>query len=205
MLDSYIIGIVGGSGSGKTTFVKKLKEAFDNKDVCIISADDYYVPREQQKIDENGISNFDLPESIDGKALAEDLNKLLNGQSIQKEEYTFNNELNEAKTIEYKPSKVYVIEGLFIYHYPELKDLFNFKIFIQAKENIKVIRRIKRDRIERNYDLEDVLYRYENHVLPSYEKYIKPYAANADIIINNNKSFNEAFELVKNFISIKLT
>lgn len=204
MSESYIIGIVGGSGSGKTTFVKKLKEDIEGLSITIISADDYYLPREAQFVDENGIKNFDLPSSIDSEALAQDLSLLISNQTVVRDEYTFNNAEADARKIEFRPAKIYLIEGLFLYHYESLKDRFDFRIFIQAKENIKVIRRIKRDRVERNYPLEDVLYRYENHVLPSYEKYIAPYSAEADIIINNNYNFDEAYLMVKQFILSKL-
>lgn len=200
MSNSYFVGICGGSGSGKTTFVNKLKLDLRDKDVCIISLDDYYLPRDEQLKDEKGIRNFDLPESIDVKSLIRDIEQLKNNQKVIKKEYTFNNEKAEEGIIEYLPSKIYIIEGLFIYHYEELKELFDLKIFIQAKENVKVIRRIKRDRIERNYDLEDVLYRYENHVLPSYEQFIGPYANEADMIINNNKSFDTAYKVLSCYL-----
>ncbi|RMF29570.1 MAG: uridine kinase, partial [Bacteroidetes bacterium] len=85
-----------------------------------------------------------------------------------------------------------------------LRPLFNLKIFLHARESLKVIRRIRRDRVERNYPLEDVLYRYEHHVLPTFEKYIEPYMEQADLIINNNKDFSEGLEVVKGFLSSKL-
>lgn len=200
MSDTYVIGIVGGSGSGKTTFLHQLQKELESKSVCFISSDDYYFPREQQKTDGSGFKNFDLPESIDAQSLYDDIQKLINGHTISRKKYNFNNKEAEASTLEYLPSRVIIVEGLFIYHYELLKDIFNLKIFIDAKENIKVIRRIKRDRIERNYDLEDVLYRYENHVLPSYEKYIKPYAQEADLIINNNSDFKESYKLIHRYI-----
>lgn len=204
MSNSYFIGIVGGSGSGKTTFVQNLKKDLEDQSVCIISLDDYYKPREDQITDKNGVKNFDLPESIDAEALFNDVMRLIGGEKVEKKEYTFNNDLAEASNIIYEPSKIYIIEGLFIYHFEKIRELFDLKVFLEAKSNIKVIRRIKRDRIERNYDLEDVLYRYENHVLPSYEKYIEPYIPIADIVINNNSSFSEAYRVLISFIKSKL-
>lgn len=97
-----------------------------------------------------------------------------------------------------------IIEGLFIYHYPELRSLFDLKLFVHAKDNLKLIRRIKRDRVERNYPLEDVIYRYEHHVMPAFEKYIEAYREDSDIIINNNKSFENSLEVIRAFIHSKL-
>jgi len=201
----YIIGISGGSGSGKTTFLNKLKETFTTDEVAFISLDNYYLPRENQKKDANGITNFDLPECIDAVTLAKDIAALREGQNVTRIEYVFNNEEASPQEIVIRPAKIYIIEGLFIYHYDALKDLFDLKLFIHAKDSLKLIRRIKRDNEERNYPLDDVIYRYENHVLPSYEKYIETYIDEVDVIINNNKSFDQALALVKSFILYKMS
>lgn len=196
----YIIGIAGGSGSGKSTFVKKIKEKFSSDEVCIVTLDNYYIEREAQVTDENGYKNFDLPGSIDSERLIKDLSKLKNGESIEQIEYVFNNEKAIASTIYIKPAPIIIIEGLFIYHYDVLREIIDLKLFIHAKENLKLIRRIKRDQKCRNYPLEDVIYRYENHVLPSFEKYIKIYQEDCDIIINNNKSFENGLKVIQFFI-----
>ncbi|MBI5914717.1 MAG: uridine kinase, partial [Bacteroidetes bacterium] len=88
----FLIGITGGSGSGKTTFIKELRSTFSTGEVCIISQDDYYYPREQQKTDDSGVKNFDLPRSIDKKSFAADIQRLMGGETVQRMEYTFNNE-----------------------------------------------------------------------------------------------------------------
>ena len=197
----FLIGITGGSGSGKTTFINKLKEQFSDDEVCVISQDDYYKPRNQQLTDDNGIKNFDLPESIEFNQLSVDIKKLLHHQIVQREEYTFNNVLKEAKIKTFKPAPIIIIEGLFVFYFEKLLDKqFDLRVFINAMDNLRVIRRIKRDRIERNYPLEDVLYRYENHVMPSYEQFIEPFIRRADIIVNNNKDFDIALEVFKGFV-----
>lgn len=200
----YIIGISGGSGSGKTTFLNLLKSHFENASVSFISSDNYYHPRETQKIDGNGFKNFDLPASIDVAALAADIAQLRKGETVSRTEYVFNNAQAVPGEIITEPAKVYIIEGLFVYHYEEFKSIFDLKLFIHAKDSLKLIRRIKRDGVERNYPLDDVIYRYEHHVLPSYEKFIKAYMEDADLIINNNKTFEQALDLVKVFIESKL-
>jgi len=198
---SFVIGIAGGSGSGKTSFLNALKSKFDGESVCFISLDDYYLPREQQVTDTTGKKNFDLPESIKAEDLIADLNKLLKGESVRKQKYTFNNELADTDYFELHPAKVIIVEGLYIYHYEDLNKKLDLKLYIDAQHELKLIRRIKRDKEERNYPLEDVIYRYEHHVMPSYRKHIAIYKQDADLIINNNKSFNKGLQVIETYIS----
>jgi uridine kinase len=204
MKKPFIIGITGGSGSGKTTFLKRIGEQFDKNQLCIISQDEYYRPREEQLYDNQGVQNFDLPTSIDDNAFAKDIKALLEGQTIQKEEYTFNNAAVTPQLLTFQPTPVIIVEGIFIFYYKQIADLLDFKLFIDARDDLKVIRRIKRDQNERNYPLEDVIYRYEHHVMPAYEKYTKPYIQAADVIINNHDNFENALEMVTSFIDKKV-
>lgn len=199
-MSSYIIGITGGSGSGKTSLIHSLKEHFDKSELCVVSQDDYYYPREEQRKDTNGICNYDLPTSVDLKALVQDVNRLKEGEEVRRKEYTFNNPDREARLLTFKPAPVLLIEGLFIFAEADLFRQFDLSIFVHAKENLKVIRRIKRDQLERNYPLDDVLYRYQNHVLPAFEKFIAPFREEADIVINNNKNFNAGLDVLKSLI-----
>ena len=199
-----IIGISGGSGSGKTTILRSLRDSFSEGEVCIISQDDYYKKRELQQTDPKGIKNFDLPSSFEKEKMVSDLECLLSGRAITLKEYVFNNESKNAQIKTIKPAPVFIIEGLFIFHFKELSDLFDVKVFVHAKDNLKVIRRIKRDRIERNYPIEDVLYRYEYHVAPTFEKYILPYKDDCHIIINNNDDYKIGLEFLKALITVRL-
>jgi len=204
MKKPYIIGITGGSGSGKTTFIRYLREAFSEEEVCIVSQDDYYRPKEEQGIDKKGVANFDKPASIDKKVFQSDLQKLIAGETIEILEYTFNNKDKKPKKIIIKPAPIIIVEGLFVFHYKKIRKQLDLRIFVHAKENLKVIRRIHRDRVERNYPLDDVLYRYQNHVHPSFKKYIEPYMEKADIIINNNQSFENGLQVLQCFIREKI-
>lgn len=202
---SYIIGIAGGSGSGKTSFVRALKKAFNSTEVCFVSLDDYYHPRDSQKTDDQGIKNFDLPSSINSAELVSDVRKLIAGETIVKEKYQFNNQLASQESIQLKPAPIIFIEGLFIYHYEEVKKLFDLKLYIDTRDELKLIRRIKRDQNERNYPVEDVMYRYENHVMPSYRAYIEKYKGEMDMIINNNKHFENSLQVIINHLKQQIT
>ncbi len=205
MSKPYIIGITGGSGSGKTSLLKELTNSFSSTDICVISQDDYYKPKDEQVKDQLGIENFDLPRSINSNELVTDIIKLIAGEIVEREEYIFNNVDAEPKTLVFKPAPIIIVEGLFVFHFQEIRKLLDLKVFMHAKENLKVIRRIKRDRLERNYPLDDVLYRYEKHVMPTFEQYIAPYIDKADIIINNNTNFVPALDVLKSFLRQKLT
>lgn len=204
MTKSFTIGITGGSGSGKTFFLKNLESRFTDSELCLISQDNYYHPREMQQHDERGIKNFDLPESIDYKQFQLDIQTLKRGEVLKKKEYTFNNPNATPKILEFKPAPVIIVEGLFVQYFPDLEKELDLKIFIEAKDHVKLSRRIKRDNEERGYDLDDVLYRYENHVMPVYETLIKPLKHRADIVIPNNSHFNRALDFLTLAIKAKI-
>lgn len=204
MQKPYIIGITGGSGSGKTTLIRNLHTLFTAEEVCFLSMDNYYKKREEQETDENDQKNFDLPSSFRREDFFNDLNKLISGESVTIQEYTFNNPLAQASTITYLPAPVILVEGIFVFYFEEIARLIDLKIFLDASEHLKLIRRIKRDAEERNYPLDDVLYRYQHHVHPTYEKYILPMKSHADIVINNNYSFSIALDVLGPFIRQKV-
>ncbi len=196
MRQPYTIGITGGSGSGKTYFIKKLSEQFRPEDICLISQDHYYKPREIQIIDPHGVQNFDLPTSIDREKLEDDILKLKRGEILFKPEYTFNNPNATSRILEFRPAPILIIEGLFVQYFPEIEKELDLKIFIEAKDYVKLSRRIRRDNEERGYGLDDVLYRYQNHVMPVYESLIKPLKHKADLIIPNNHNFEHALHIL---------
>lgn len=203
-MNTVLIGITGGSASGKTMFLNSLLHRFNSDDICLISQDNYYLPRDQQPLDENGVKNFDTPQSIDHKAFASDLRKIKAGESFERLEYTFNNPKVAPKMLQFKPAPIVVVEGLFVMHFTEVSSLLDIKIFIDAKAHVKLKRRIVRDKMERGYDLDDVLYRFERHVMPNYDKYLKPLKEDADIIIPNNHNFDKALDVLSGFFKTTL-
>lgn len=200
----FTIGITGGSGSGKTFFLQGLSTLFKPQEICLISQDNYYKPREQQPVDENGIKNFDLPVSIDREAFLADLLKLKAGQNVIKKEYTFNNPSSEPQMLEFKTAPIIIVEGLFVQYFEEISKEIDLKIFIEAKDHVKLGRRIKRDQVERGYDLDDVLYRYQFHVMPIYENLIEPLKHHSDLVIPNNSHFKAGLDVLATYLKSKI-
>lgn len=200
----YIVGITGGSGSGKTTFIKNLTDLIGEDNICTVSQDNYYIEKEKQPEDAKGIKNFDTPYSIDLEKFYQDIQKLKNGEEVQIQEYTFNNSEATPKLLTFHPKKVIILEGIFVFHDPRVFEIIDLKLFIEAKAHLKLSRRIKRDNVERGYDINDVLYRYENHVMPAYENYIKPHKETVDLIVRNDSNFETALEVVKTFLLQKI-
>jgi uridine kinase len=200
----FVVGITGGSASGKTRFILELIRAFSDRDICLVSQDHYYRDREKQPKDDKGIENFDLPESIDHEAFQRDIRHLIDGKEVQRMEYTYNNAEKQPAILTFRPAPIIVAEGLFAFYKKENLNLYDLKLFIEASEPIKMVRRIVRDKEERGYDLDDVLYRYEKHVYPTYEKYIKPFQSEADLIIPNHSSFEKALNVVVSHLKSKI-
>ncbi len=200
----YLIGVTGGSGSGKTYFLDRILEKVGQEKVTLISQDNYYRKIEDQPVDENGVENFDLPESIDHELFAQDIARLKSGKEARVKEYTFNNPNIIPKTLIFRPSPIVIVEGIFVLHYPEVAQQIDLKLFVDAKDHIKIKRRILRDKVERGYDLEDVLYRYEKHVMPAYEQFIASHKREADLIICNDHSMDRALEVMTTFIKCKI-
>ncbi|SDE69148.1 uridine kinase [Mucilaginibacter pineti] len=201
----YIIGIAGGSGSGKTFFLKCFLEHFTAEEVCLVSQDDYYIPvAHNMTPEENKLYNFDLPSTIDNLHFQEDIGKLLNKETILKPEYTFNNPTAIPKILEIKPAPIMIVEGLFILHFKEISKLLDMKVFIDADEDIALQRRIKRDLIERGYSYDDVMYKWINHVVPAYKEFLLPYKDECDKVITNNTHVADDIIRVTEEISTEL-
>lgn len=192
----YLIGIAGGSGSGKTFFLKCFLEHFTPEEVCLVSQDDYYIPvGHTMTAEENKLYNFDLPSTIDHKHFEDDIHQLMNNHIIYKKEYTFNNPTATPKVMEIKPAPIIIVEGLFILHFKAIAELLDMTIFIDADEEVALKRRLKRDLVERGYSNDDVTYKWINHVVPSYKEYLLPYRESCDKVVLNNS--NVAKDIIK--------
>jgi len=185
--NTLFVGICGGSGSGKSHFLEKILVHYPADKICLISQDDYYRPIEEQIPDENGIINFDRPESFNEPLLFDHICQILGGNSVQKAKYTFNNPALKSQILEYKPSPITIIEGIFVFYYKRIAELMDIKLFIDSDEKIGLKRRISRDGPERALSSEEVLYQWNNHVIPSYQNYSLPFRKEADLVIHNSE------------------
>ena len=200
-----VIGIAGSSGSGKTFFLKCFLNHFKENEVCLLSQDDYYYRvAHNMTPEENKFYNFDRPSTIDNQQFIKDIEKLIKGETVYQKEYTFNNPNAEPKLLEIKPAPIIMVEGLFILHFKEIAELMDLKIFIDTDEEIALQRRLKRDLIERGYPESDVLYKWENHVVPAYKDYLLPHREFCDVIIKNNTQIAEDIIKITSEISEKL-
>ncbi|WP_448698282.1 uridine kinase [Mucilaginibacter sp. AW1-3] len=205
MSKPYIIGIAGGSGSGKTFFLNCFLNHFKPEEVCLVSQDDYYIPvADNMTPEENKLYNFDLPHTIDREHFIQDINKLIAGQSFTKKEYCFGNPNAVPKMLEIKPAPIIIVEGLFILHFRDIAGLLDMKIFIDADEEVALQRRLKRDLIERGYSQDDVMYKWINHVVPAYKEFLLPYMGECDKVITNNSHVAEDIIAVTEEISQEL-
>ena len=199
-----IIGIAGGTGSGKTTVVHQIMNELPSTEVGIISQDSYYKETSNLSYEERTKINFDHPRAIDFELLVSHLKDLKTGKTIEQPVYSFVTHNRTGDVILTHPRKVMIVEGILILTSPELRNLFDVKIFVHADSDERLIRRLKRDISERGRDIEEVLNRYQNTLKPMHEQFIEPTKAFADIIIPNDKYNTVAIDVVRAVISQKL-
>ena len=182
----FVIGICGGSGSGKTTLLKKLSNFYGQDEVSILTMDNYYFPIEEQQKDDNGIVNFDLPTALNEKKLSEDLQELVNGNTIEVKEYFFNSPPDKNVLLSVIPKDIIIVEGLFIFHYPKVHSLIDFSVFVEVDASVQLDRRIYRDQDSRGYSQQEIIYQWNEHVTPCYNNYIVPHKPEADFLYRND-------------------
>lgn len=204
MQDVMVIGIAGGSGSGKTTIAQNIKEVF-NDDVVILCHDYYYKSNEGIPLEERKKLNYDHPKSFDTDLLIEHLKQLKEGNSIFHPVYSFVEHTRLNETVEVKPKKVIIVEGILIFENRELCDLMDIKVFVDTDGDVRIIRRLLRDVKERGRDLDSVINQYLSTVKPMHEEFVDPSKKRADIIIpeggENTVALSMLLERIRNFIS----
>ncbi len=199
-----IIGIAGGTGSGKTTVVQQIIEQLPEGEVCIISQDSYYKDISHLSYEERVKINFDHPKAIDFDLLAAHLKELKKGNSFEQPVYSFVEHNRTSETITTHPKKVVIVEGILILTHPEIRELFDIKVYVHADSDERLIRRLKRDIVERGRDLNEVLNRYQTTLKPMHQEFIEPTKEYADIIIPTNRYNTVAVDLIRNIIHQKL-
>ncbi|TYP97377.1 uridine kinase [Tenacibaculum adriaticum] len=204
MKNIFIIGIAGGTGSGKTTVVNQIINELPADEVCVISQDSYYKATENLSYEERTKINFDHPRAIDFELLVTHLNELKTGGIIEQPVYSFVSHNRTKDTIKTHPRKVVIIEGILIFNSEELRKLCDIKVFVHADADERLIRRIKRDITERGRDIEEVLSRYQSTLKPMHQQFIEPTKNYADIIIPNDRYNTVAIDIVRTVISERL-
>ena len=201
----YIIGITGGTASGKTTFVNLLKQQFSEIDVAIISQDDYYKPLTHLSIQEREKINFDHPDSIDFKLLHEHVIALKAGKAIQIPNYCFATHDRLAQKTELTPKKVLIIEGILILSQPEIKKACDYTLFIDAPHDIRVQRRIKRDVNERGRTPESVIEQFNVNIAPMHKVFVEPAKTSVDLVIDGTQKMDSTIHKISSLINKQLS
>ncbi len=191
----YIIGIAGGSGSGKSTFAQRIKEEFPEH-VSLISCDNYYLPHNDLSLEERAHLNYDAPDALEFDLMVRHLEQLKSGQAALCPVYDFTRHTRSDKVTEIQPRPIILIDGILIFHDPDLRDCMDLKIYVETDADERILRRARRDMVERGRDLDSVIDQYLSTVKPMHNTYVKPTKVFADIILNGGKN-EQAFLLVK--------
>ena len=199
MKDVIVIGIAGGTGSGKSTLVKKIKEEFHDR-TTIMSHDFYYKQHNDITFEQRKKLNYDHLESFDTDLMIEHIRELASGREIQRPVYDFTIHNRVDETVTVKPAKVIIVEGILIFENKELRDMFDIKLFIDTDADVRIIRRILRDVSERGRTLESVVNQYLTTGKPMHEQFVEPYKKYADIIIPEGGHNQVAIEMVNHRI-----
>lgn len=195
MKNVVIIGVSGGSASGKTTVANRIKEAFTDR-VELLSHDFYYLPHDELSLEERKNLNYDHPNAFDTKRLIDDILKLKQHNPIERPVYSYTIHNRLPETVKVNPAKVIIVEGFMIFENTELRELFDIKVFVDTDADERLIRRIIRDVNERGRSLESVITQYIGTVKPMHELFVEPYKKYADIIIPRGGKNDVAMEML---------
>ena len=196
----FIIGIAGGTGSGKTTVVRKLIERLPKGEVTVIPLDSYYndssdvPPEDRQKI------NFDHPDAFEWSLISNHLQSLKAGQAIEQPIYDYITSTRSDRTIHVEPNDIVIVEGILTLHNPELREQMDLKVFVDADADDRLVRVIKRDIVERGRTVEAVIERYQRIVKPMHEQFVEPCKRYANVIIPQGGHNNAAINMMTKFI-----
>ena len=201
-MDCIIIGIAGGTGSGKSTFTNRLRDRFGD-DITVIYHDNYYKRHDDIPFEERKKLNYDHPDALETDLLIEHIKKLRNGESIECPVYDYTVHNRSDKTVRIDPRKIILIEGILLLADPRLRSLLDIKIYVEADADERFLRRILRDVKERGRDIDNMVEQYLTTVKPVHYLYVEPTRATADIVINSGMN-DVAFDIVQSKIRLML-
>jgi len=200
-MNVLVIGIVGGTGSGKTSLAHKIKGEFI-EDVSILSQDFYYKKSDHLSILERQKLNYDAPEAFDTDMLINDIKKLKNGELINHPLYDYKEHNRSDKLVELNPTKIIIVEGILIFYDKRLRDILDIKIYIDTDDDIRVLRRLIRDLKERKRTIDSIVNQYIETTKPMHETYVKPSKKYADIVVKNILDNDIIFDIIINKIKV---
>jgi uridine kinase len=200
-----IIGIAGGTGSGKTTVVKKIMKNCPVPEVDVLPQDNYYCDNSNIPMEQRKEINFDHPSQVEWSLLIKQVEQLKAGKSIEMPTYSYHTCERQKETITIKPAPIIIVEGILIFTQPEVRELFDIKVFVDADPDDRLIRVIQRDINERGRNVEEVIIRYNKTVKPSHSQFIEPTKSFADIIIPQGGNNIVAIDILSRFIKQKLS
>ncbi|MFG6333141.1 MAG: uridine kinase [Lachnospiraceae bacterium] len=201
-MNCIIIGIAGGTGSGKSTFTRRLKEEFQ-KDVAVIYHDNYYRRQDVVPFEDRKKVNYDHPDSLETQLLLEHLRMLKDGRSIECPVYDYSQHNRSDQILKIEPRKIIIVEGILLLADKRIRDLLDIKIYVEADADERILRRIVRDVKERGRDIDNIVEQYLTTVKPMHYLYVEPTRALADIVINSGMN-NVAFDIVRARIRMML-
>ena len=199
MGDYLVIGIAGGSGSGKTTLTNQIAAQFLEQ-VTVIKHDNYYKAHDDMDYDERSRLNYDHPNAFDTELMIEHLKALKQGKSVECPIYDYTIHNRSKDTITIAPNKVIIVEGILIFENKDLCDLMDIRIFVDTDADLRIIRRIQRDVMERARSLESVINQYLETIKPMHEQYVEPSKKNANVIVPEGGYNQAAMEMIRNHI-----
>lgn len=200
----YIIGIAGGTGSGKTTVVKKIMETLRNESVAVIPQDSYYNDNTLLSMEERKRINYDHPDAFDWKLLYRHIHDLREGKAIEQPTYDYITSNRMTETIHIEPCEVIIIEGIMALYRKDMRDLMDLKIFVDTDSDVRLIRNILRDTVERGRTPQMVIDRYLQLLKPMHEEFIEPTKRFADLIIPEGGCNEQAVDIMKTYIKHRL-
>lgn len=201
-MNCIIIGIAGGTGSGKSTFTKRLKEEFGD-DVAVIYHDNYYRRQDDISFEDRKKVNYDHPDSLETQLLLEHLHRLKDGQPIDCPVYDYSQHNRSDQTLRIEPKRIIIAEGILLLADKRIRDLLDIKIYVEADADERILRRVVRDVKERGRDIDNIVEQYLTTVKPMHYLYVEPTRAMADIVINSGMN-NVAFDIVRSKIRLML-
>lgn len=191
-----IIGVAGGTASGKTSVSTILYDAFSDRTITLLRQDDYYNDQSHMTLEERVQTNYDHPLSMDNELLVKHLKKLILGYSVEKPIYDYTQHTRSDETEKVEPTKIIIVEGLFVLEDIQIRDLLDIKVFVEADDDIRFIRRLLRDTTERGRTIESVITQYTESVKPMHQQFIEPTKKYADIIVPDGKTNTVAIDLL---------